>query len=311
MDRKLLCSLLLVILVLATGPVFADSSTENTSTKYPIVLVHGFLGSGMVNDTETWGKIPNALREQGNQVFVAQVAPNNSSEQRGEQLLAIVENLIAIYGFEKVNLVGHSQGGQTIRYVAAVSPNIVASVTTVASPHKGMPFAELLNTFAEYDPVMKTVIEMAGYLFGSLVDYISGGNFDHDSMASLKELTNKGSLQFNQRYPLGVPESSCGEGDSVSSTGIYYFSWGGAALVTNWRDAADFVLLFMSILFEGEKSDGAIGVCSSHFGTVIRDNYWLNHYDLVDGKGGITPIWGPDPVNLYVLHANRLQQLGL
>ena len=53
---------------------------------------------------------------------MAQVSATQSSELRGEQLLRQVQQVIAITGAEKVNLIGHSHGGPTIRYVASVAP---------------------------------------------------------------------------------------------------------------------------------------------------------------------------------------------
>ena len=42
----------------------------------------------------------------------ASFSPFNSNEVRGEQLAQQVEEIIAITGQSKVNLIGHSQGGQ-------------------------------------------------------------------------------------------------------------------------------------------------------------------------------------------------------
>ena len=65
-------------------------------------------------------------------VYVTEVSQLNTSELRGEELLAQVEEIVAISGKPKVNLIGHSQGGPTIRYVAGVRPDLIASVTSVA-----------------------------------------------------------------------------------------------------------------------------------------------------------------------------------
>src|SRR3546814_16858781 len=54
-------------------------------------------------------------------------------------MIAQLDDIRAIKGNNslKFNLIGHSQGGLDIRYVAAVRPDLVASLTTVGSPHKG------------------------------------------------------------------------------------------------------------------------------------------------------------------------------
>lgn len=68
-----------------------------------------------------------------------------SSEQRGEALLAQIEDIVAQTGKGKVHLIGHSHGGLDVRYVAAVRPDLVASVTTVGTPHKGAELADFLR----------------------------------------------------------------------------------------------------------------------------------------------------------------------
>ena len=54
---------------------------------------------------------PQALTRDGAKVYVAQVSATQSSELRGEQLLKQVQQVLAITGAEKVNLIGHSHGG--------------------------------------------------------------------------------------------------------------------------------------------------------------------------------------------------------
>ncbi len=71
------------------------------------------------------------LARNGANTFAAQVSPLESTEVRGEQLLAQVEEVLALTGQPKVNLIGHSHGGPTTRYIAAIKPEYVASVTVL------------------------------------------------------------------------------------------------------------------------------------------------------------------------------------
>ena len=109
----------------------AQAQTGTTQTRYPIVLVHGLFGFDSALGVDYFYGIPDALRQGGAKVYVAQVSAANSTEVRGEQLLAQVNTILAITGAAKVNLVGHSHGGPTARYVAGVAPGKVASVTSV------------------------------------------------------------------------------------------------------------------------------------------------------------------------------------
>ena len=78
-------------------------------------------------------------------MFVTQVSAANSSDVRGEQLLAQVEQIVAITGSPKVNLIGHSQGALDVRYVAGVRPDLVASASTVGGVNKGAELADFLQ----------------------------------------------------------------------------------------------------------------------------------------------------------------------
>lgn len=95
------------------------------------------LGFDNILGVDYWFGIPNALRRDGAQVYVTEVSQLDTSEVRGEQLLQQVEEIVALSGQPKVNLIGHSHGGPTIRYVAAVRPDLIASATSVGAPHKG------------------------------------------------------------------------------------------------------------------------------------------------------------------------------
>ncbi|MEX7542196.1 esterase/lipase family protein, partial [Acinetobacter baumannii] len=87
-------------------------------TKYPLVFNHGMAGFNRVGtDTlglDYWYQILPDLARNGGNVWATRVSPFNSTEVRGEQLAQQVEEIIAITGKPKVNLIGHSHGGPTI-----------------------------------------------------------------------------------------------------------------------------------------------------------------------------------------------------
>ncbi len=84
-------------------------------TKYPLVFNHGMAGFNRVGtDTlglDYWYQILPDLARNGGNVWATRVSPFNSTEVRGEQLAQQVEEIIAITGKPKVNLIGHSHGG--------------------------------------------------------------------------------------------------------------------------------------------------------------------------------------------------------
>lgn len=92
------------------------TSSDYAKTKYPILLVHGWgLGFSRLG-TQTFGldyfyQIAPDLACNGATLFVASLSVANSTEVRGEQLLKQVDEVRAITGLDKVNLIGHSHGG--------------------------------------------------------------------------------------------------------------------------------------------------------------------------------------------------------
>lgn len=127
----------LTVISLLLISIFYPAQSDAAATKYPVVLVHGFMDFDDAFGLDYFYGIPQALRNQGVQVFVARVSPSNSSEVRGEQLRLYVQSVLAYTGAQKVNLIGHSHGGPTARYVASVSPEMVATVTSVCGVNWG------------------------------------------------------------------------------------------------------------------------------------------------------------------------------
>lgn len=142
-------------------------------TRYPVILAHGMAGWDSLagyhyfgedgwgtfvgdacsfielngcNDWIAWGQQAN------NKAEAFQVTSLNSSEVRGEQLYNHVRNFMATTGYQKVNLVGHSQGGFDIRKAAhrlkdtsingmAAGTVKVGAMISISSPHRGTSYA--------------------------------------------------------------------------------------------------------------------------------------------------------------------------
>lgn len=281
-----------------------------TKTKYPIVLAHGAAGfDQLFGVLDYWYGIPSALSDGGAQVFVTEVSQLNSTEVRGEQLIAQIETIVAITGKPKVNLIGHSHGGLDVRYVAAVRPDLVASVTTVGTPHKGADLADVLDAAIVDGSVAEDVLAFFADAFGTVLGLLSGTTNPQDSLAALGSLTSAGTAVFNAQHPQGLPTSACGEGAPLVN-GIRYYSWSGTGVLTNALDVSDLALGLTS-LFYGEANDGLVGRCSSHLGDVIRDNYFHNHLDEVNQILGLVTIFDTNPKSVFRAHANRLKNQGL
>src|SRR5680860_257629 len=276
---------------------------DYADTRYPIVLVHGMFGFDSIAGVDYWYGIAEDLRKNGADVYTTQVPALDSTIARGEALLPQVEAIAAVHG--KVNLIGHSHGGPTARYISAVRPDLVASVTSVGSPHKGSVVADLL-----YDSPADGFVATLGNSLGGLINLLSGGGYDQDTRSSLQSLTTQGSIEFNSLAPAGVPTSACGEG-AYSESGIRFYSWGGTGVLTNFLDPSDALLGVTRLAFGLEQNDGLVGRCGNHFGKVIRDDYFMNHLDEVNQVLGLHSLFETDPKAVFKQHANRLKNAGL
>src|SRR3989442_14827955 len=95
--RPLLTALAVSGLVAFTSP--KTGCGTYTKTQYPIVLAHGAAGfDSLLGVLGYWFGIPEELARDGAKVYVTQVSSFNSSEVRGEELLAQVEEIVAISG---------------------------------------------------------------------------------------------------------------------------------------------------------------------------------------------------------------------
>ena len=294
-------------LVVVTPAHAADTYTQ---TRHPIVLVHGLLGFDQLGPVNYFYGVPDALRNGGATVYTASVSASNASEVRGEQLLRELWALQRAHGHARFNLVAQSHGGHTSRYVAAVAPELVASVTTVHTPHHGSKTADGVEGLTSWTGTTGPVAAIADAL-SRLISALSGSpQLPQDSLAALQSLSTAGSADFNRRFPQGQPSSACGQGEAVVN-GVRYYSSGGTSVVTNVLDAADGFLAATSVFFGFEPNDGLVGRCSSHWGEVLRDDYPWNHVDAINHTFGLRAWFTPEPVAFYRAQANRLKQAGL
>lgn len=242
------------------APAMAAGYTE---TRYPIVLVHGLFGFDQALGVDYFYKVPQSLQTDGAKVYVAQVSATHSSELRGEQLLAQVKQILAITGANKVNLIGHSHGGPTTRYVASVRPDLIASVTNIAGVNKGSVVADIVRKVAAPGTVNESVAMLIAQGLSTLIGLASqDGNLPQNPNAALDALTTVGTAKFNAKFPEGLPLAACNEG-AYQVNGVRYYSWSGASPLTNAFDVSDAAMGLTSLAFK-EKNDGLVSSCSSH-----------------------------------------------
>ena len=293
-----------------TASAFCLFNCDYTKTKYPVVLAPGVLGfDKLVGFVDYWYGIPSAMKDGGAKVYTTSASAFNSSEVRGEQLLTQVKSILAITGAQKVNLIGHSHGGFSARYVADVMPTRVASLTMVHSPVKGAPGADLIRNVAPAGTFSASLIQNVANAVSNFVTFLAGNTYKENFLASMDSFTTKGAATFNAKHPNGVPTTACGEG-AYAANGIKNYSWSGTSSVTNILDPLD-VFFGITGVISKEANDGLVGRCSGHFGKVVRDDYPHNHGDAINQLFGIRGLFTPAPTDLYRQQANRLKVAGL
>jgi triacylglycerol lipase len=275
-----------------------------TATANPIVLIPGFLGfTKLLGTVEYFSGVADTLETSGAKVYQVTVSQANDSITRGKEIIPQLEAIRMVSGATKLNLVGHSQGGLDARYIAAVRPDLVASVTAVGTPNTGTPVAKNLAKFP-------LGLGTGGVqVLAKFFELLSGSTDPNDAKACLSFLSPAGVAAFNALYPAALPATACGDG-AATVGGIAYYSWGGVDWLTNPFDLLDPIWILLGLEIAG-GNDGLVPKCGSHLGTVIRDDYPYNHIDEANMIFGLVGLFAPSPLELYRTHANRLKSAGL
>jgi triacylglycerol lipase len=137
-----------------------------------VLLAHGVLGFDRI---QVAGKsqayfrgVPEAFARQGVQVHLVRVPGLASVAERAEHLARAVRAIDA----RKVNVIAHSMGGLDARYaVSALGLSAkVASLTTIGSPHRGTPLADLGTGFFGDTLKLRALFERLGLDLSAFYD---------------------------------------------------------------------------------------------------------------------------------------------
>jgi triacylglycerol lipase len=300
---------------------------DYTQTKHPIVLVHGLNGFDSIFGLDYFHHVPKALEVGGATVFVPKMSSLNTHEVRGEQLIAFLEDQKAIdTSIEKFNLIAHSHGAQTSRYIAAVRPDLIASISTVGGVNKlGSEKAAVITE--AYQSIWGTaLVEVLFAMMGFLMDNLSAGpaGMPQYPRGAFETVNYEGTEEFNKRFPAGIPDDCDGvakeeerkvvfkDEETGEDHEVYFYSWGGIGVLTNKLDPLDKILKVTMDRFPDDQNDGTLSRCATHLGMVIKDDYSpMNHTDLTNQALGLIHPNAPNPLTLYRMHANRMKEAGL
>ncbi|KAL2759078.1 hypothetical protein ACRALDRAFT_2092066, partial [Sodiomyces alcalophilus JCM 7366] len=138
---------------------YARLRDSYSAPRYPIVLAHGLLGFSELRPPlpflppiHYWHGITGALRtlSPSLQIITPAVPASASIAVRAEALAASID--AELPSDQPINIIAHSMGGLDARYMISAlrsrSPSRprprVASLVTVATPHRGSPFADFM-----------------------------------------------------------------------------------------------------------------------------------------------------------------------
>ncbi len=297
---------------------------------YPLMLVSGIDGSAAFD----WHpRIRTQLRKYGVDSHHVSVRPWATTAARAADLWQSLQSYHARYG-TKLNLVCWAVGGLDCRYL--VSPHglfaddddaraevvaAIASITTVATPHRGTRVAE-----AALSALRSAVTED---LLAALVGADVSVPDDAALVLTLQGLTPEALFSFNQ--------------DVDDEPGIFYQSWAGVSELSGQISAAEQslltahcpqlfqhpgapdtsnLLLWATYPFSGSAngddgrvvvspSDGMVSVASARWGE-FRGCVAADHYDVVGQIGHSTrdPLTGFDAASFYRYVASDLATRG-
>jgi triacylglycerol lipase len=254
---------------------FPTGTTDGGTThkSFPFVLVHGLDGFKSIGPINYFYGVADALGKDGHEVYTAQMDAYNSSEVRGAQLQTFVQDVLAMSGAAKVNLICHSQGGLDCRYVASNLGDKIASVTTISTPHRGTPVADIAS--GDLPGPMQDAVNAILNVLGAVID----GKPDMNAQAALYDLTAKGAAEFGARHPDSpkvayfsiAGRSNMSMGDDVCGTSTE------APFVARWDtypDPVDALLSATGTILSNDvtpspSNDGLVPVGSARYGTFL------------------------------------------
>ena len=264
--------------------------------KYPVLLVHGM---GFRDDKHLgyWGRIPNALKNEGCSVFFGNQDSNGTIEDNGRFLAERIKSIIEETGSEKLNVIAHSKGGLDIRYAISSlhMDRYIASLSTVSTPHNGS------YTMDKIMSLPRWMIKLIA--FGSDTWLRILGDKQPNAYRVFESFTTKNAEKFNKNNP--------------DSPAVYYQSYA-FTFSTPFSDSLEWFQHFVVKCIEGEN-DGLLTPRAVRWGNFRgvytgATNRGISHADEIDlrrrpftdKKGeGISDI-----VNFYLELVRELEKMG-
>lgn len=183
-----------------------DAGVPRRGPPWPVLLVHGFSGFNRLGPLEYYFRVIDTLADEGErEIFAPALPPYNSVAERAPFLGLAIDQVLRDTSAAKLHLIAHSQGGLDARYAISVLgyDDRVATLTTVATPHRGSPLGDYVLGLPEntLDPVAL----LLAWLIGASDDPSAapdGNNDWHSDMdASARSVSTEAVAAYNAAYP--------------------------------------------------------------------------------------------------------------
>ncbi|TVR16683.1 MAG: alpha/beta fold hydrolase [Balneolaceae bacterium] len=254
--------------------------------KYPVLMCHGYGGFSMLVSPSPMHNSCMRLRSYGIESFAPNIVPYATIEIRAKQWAAVINELKKKYGYDKLNVVAHSMGGLDMRYAISKlgAADSVASLTTIAAPHRGTSLAELVLTAP--DTIKEKLAE--------LVDWFGESIFPSqksDAVAAVEQLTRE---YVEKEFNPNVPDVE----------GIPYFSYSAAVGKGTKHPLNPLYILQNQLIYQQEgENDSFVTVDSAKWGKHLK-KLDISHLEQIeiqvskDRKPKIEMFWKDLVLNL-------------
>ena len=240
-------------------------------TEYPVLLVSGMGLSDHHLLYNYWGNTPDILKEHGAAIFTAKQFAITSHFDNAKELKFRIFEILEKTHKEKINIIAHSKGGIEARYMISHLDmgDKVASLTTLCTPHRGTPVADIV---VGKIPVGQFMLARLVNIYGRIM-----GDKDPDGLRAIVGVTTEAMEQFNR--------------ENLDHPKVYYQSY--AAHLNKSHSNFLQKALARIIYTYGGRNDGMVPIESAKWGRyrgVVTDdkNSSVSHTDIV----GVSKLMG-------------------
>jgi triacylglycerol lipase len=255
-----------------------EASTAR-STLVNLILAHGFLGFRTAAGISYFAGIAHFLRTAGHRVLVIQVDPIASIATRSQQLQSQILQAFGtgdLDAADKAYIIAHSMGGLDARHMlspanpdtagTALIVSHVATLTTISTPHRGSPIADLLVNPPLMPGLPNLIPDLVRFSRERIENALARIGI---GIPGLKDLTSESTAQFNEIFK--------------DNPAIRYFSVAGTGRGGGLTPTCAALLLcheYMK-LFSGGDNDGLVPVDSAKWGNFDSRLWPFDHADEI------------------------------